>query len=263
MRHLALLAALAALVPAGALAEPPTPDAAAWKGTVGAGLIVMTGNARTTMVTGNAVAARESLGWIWTAKAWGAYGRNRAAAAGAEVSADNAALQLRLDRKYGALWTVYLLGGVEADHVASVELRDYGELGVGALWVDVKEKDFQWVGLRTDLGFRYTTEKRWQYYGEPATRGPLPGADVYAPRLGLVFRYAFSKDVWFAEEVEFLPGVLAARSRYQTKSLSKLSARVSSNVTTGVSYLVVDDSRPADAKLRTDTTLTATIDLSY
>jgi len=261
MRRISLVVALAVLVPAVALADPPKPTAD-WQGTVGAGLILMTGNTQTTTFTGTALAIRESMGWIWTAKAGGAYGQNRAAVAPTpEVSAWNAAGQLRLDRKLGEIWTVYVLGGAETDHVAAVELRGYGELGVSAQWVDVKEKDFQWIGLRTDLGFRYATEKRWQYYG--ATTGALPGADFYAPRLGLSFRYAFSKDVWFTEEAEFMPGVFVTPNRFQTKSMSKLAARVASNVTTGIGYLVVDDSRPAAGKKRTDTTLTATIDLAY
>ena len=259
MRRLTLVLALVALAPTVALADPqPTAD---WQGNVGAGLIVMTGNTKTTTFTGGASAARESLGWIWSAKAAGAYGRNRANLPGAEISAYNLGGQLRLDRKFGETWTVYVLGGLEADHVASVELRSYEELGASALWVDVKEKDFQWIGLRTDLGFRAQTERRYQYFGTGI--GPIAGADFYAPRLGLAFRYAFSKDVWFTEDAEFLPGVITSPNRFQTKSLSKLAARVASNVTTGFGYLVVDDSRPAAGKRRTDTTLTATIDLAY
>ena len=261
MRRLSLALALALLAPATALADAPKP-ADFWQGNVGAGLILMTGNTRTTTFTGNAMAVRDSLGWIWTAKAWGAYGRNRAAVAPTpEVSAYNMALQLRLDRKFGDIWTVYVLGGAEGDHVAAVELRGYGELGVSATWIDVKEKDFQWIGLRTDLGFRYTTEKRYAYYPSPGS--PLPGADLYAPHLGLAFRYAFNKDVWFTEDVDFIPGVFTSPNRFQTRSLSQLAARVASNVTTGVSYLVVDDSRPAAGKRRTDTTLTANVSLSY
>lgn len=260
MRRLSLILALAVLAPSAALADPkPTAD---WQGNVGAGLILMTGNTQTTTFTGNASGLRESAGWIWSAKAAGAYGENRATVAPApKVSAWNAAGQLRLDRKFGDMWTVYVLGGLETDHVAAVELRGYGELGVSALWVDVKEKDFQWIGLRTDLGFRYQTEKRYAYYPSPGH--PIPGADLYAPRLGLAFRYAFNKDVWFTEDVEFIPGVFATPNRFQTKSMSKLAARVASNLTTGFGYLVVDDSRPAAGKKRTDTILTATVDLAY
>jgi hypothetical protein len=258
MRRPACLLAAALLLPTLARAEDPKP--AEWKGTVGAGLILMTGNSQTTTFTGSGAASRETMGWILSAKAAGAYGENRAAPAGLQTNAYNAAGQLRLDRKIPEIWSVYLLGGLETDHIASVELRGLVEPGVSAQWIDVKEADWQKVGLRTDVGFRWATEKRYRYYPTPGEA--LPGADLVAPRLGLAFRYAFSKEVFFTEDAEILPNVVGD-SRVLVKSLSKLSSRLGKSVTTGISYAVAHDSRPAVGKKKTDGILTAVVEVGF
>lgn len=256
--------AFASLLALAARAEDPspaTPKPAEWKGTVGAGLILLTGNSETTTATGSATASRETFGWILSAKAAGAYGQTRAASGGpTQVTALAAAGQVRLDRKLGSRWTVFVIGGLEADHVASVEYRTLAELGAGALWLDVKEDGWHRLTLRTDLGLRYGYDARHQYYGTPL--GPLPGVELLAPRLGLAFRYGFSKDVFFTEEAEVLPS-LTGGSRLQAKSVSKLSSRLAKAVTLGVGYTVVFDSAPAAGKEKTDTALTALLEVGF
>ena len=250
---------LAALAPLAAAAEAPSP--AEWKGTVGAGLIVLTGNSDTTTFTGAAAASRETFGWILSAKAAGAYGRTRPPAGGAaETTALNGAFQLRLDRKLGVVWTVYGLGGVEFDHVAAVEYRSLAELGASAQWVDVKEADWQRVGLRTDLGLRYGYEARRTY--DPPPQAALPGVELVAPRFGLAFRYGFSKEVFFTEDAEVL-GTVNGSQRALVKSASKLSSRLTSAITLGVGYTVTHDSRPAEGKEKTDTALTALLEVGF
>jgi hypothetical protein len=241
--------------------EPKVEKKVEWKGTVGAGLIILTGNSDTTSFTGSAGASRETLGWILSAKATGASGETRAAEGGPrQVTVYGAAGQLRLDRKFGEVWTIFVLGGLETDHVASVEYRTVSELGVGAQWVDRKEADWQKVGLRTDLGLRYGYEARYQYYGTPI--GPQPGVELLAPRLGLAFRYGFYKEVFFTEEAEVFPA-LTGETRVQIRSVSKLSSRLTRSVTLGVSYAVGFDSRPAAGKERTDTGLTALLEIGF
>lgn len=257
MKRLALLAA--ALLPLAALADDPKP--AEWKGTVGAGLIVLTGNSDTTTFTGSAAASRETLGWILSAKASGAYGETRPPAGGSvSTTASAGAFQLRLDRKFGETWTVYALGGLEFDHVAAVEYRTLAELGASAQWLDVKEGDWQKLALRTDLGARYGYEARRGYYG--ATLGPQPGVELVAPRLGLAFRYGFSKEVFFTEEAEVLPTV-SDGGRVLVRSVSKLSSRLASAITLGVGYVVAHDTRPAEGKEKTDTALTALLEVGF
>jgi hypothetical protein len=247
--------------PAGAAkaAEPPRP--AAWKGTVGAGLIVLTGNSKSTTFSGSAAASRERRGWIVSAKASGSYGRSRSPDGGATgTTAEGGGVQLRLDRKLGQAWTVYALGGFELDHVASVESRTIAEVGGSAQWLDVKEGDWQRLGLRTDLGVRYAYETRFGYFG--ASTGPLPSAQFVAPRLGLAFRCGFSRQVFFTEEAELLPTVSDA-GRLLVKSVSKLSSHLTAAISLGVGYTVAHDSRPAEDKVKTDTSLTALLEIGF
>lgn len=255
----AVVATTPAPAPAAAPA-PPAPSKVEWKGTVGAGLISMTGNSNTTTVTGSATASRETFGWILSAKASGAYGQNTPAGAARETTALNAAGQLRLDRKFGAVWTIFVLGGAETDHVASIEYRTLGEVGVGAQWLDRKQGDWQRLLLRTDLGFRYAWEARYQYYGTPI--GPQPGVELAAPRLGLAVRFGFSGEVFLTEEAETLVPLTGA-SRVQARSVTKLSSRLTRSITLGMGYSVAFDSSPAAGKEQVDTALTALLEVGF
>jgi opacity protein-like surface antigen len=284
----ARLVAAALLVPALALAQEAAPPAAApvaaappaasppaaappaaappakppeWKGTVGAGLVTLSGNSESTTFTGTAVASRETLGWVASVKAAAAYGEGRpAGAAASQVLAYSGALQLRLDRKLGDVWSVFVLGGVEADHVASIEYRTATEVGAGAQLVERKEDDWLKVGLRTDLGLRYGYEARYQYYGTPL--GPQPGVELVAPRVGVAFRYGFSKEVFLTEEAEAMTS-LSGESRWLAKSVTKLSSRLSRSLTFGAGYSVAYDSRPAAGKVTTDQALTALLEVGF
>jgi putative salt-induced outer membrane protein YdiY len=269
MNAMALAAAL--LLPLAASAEEPaaaTPERPVqWKGTVAAGLIVLTGNSETTSFTGAAAASRETFGWILSAKATAGYGQNRSPDGGAsQVAALNATSQVRLDRKFGEVWTVFVLGGAETDHVANVEYRTLAELGLSAQWLDLKEGEWQRLSLRFDLGLRYGYEARYLYF-PPATvpvtpPGPQPGVELIAPRLGAAFRYGFSREVFFTEEAEVMPSLTGA-SRVQVKSVAKLSSRVTKAITFGVGYTVAFDSAPAEGKEKTDTVLSALLEVEF
>jgi len=263
MKALALAAAL--LLPTLALAEAAPPAAAPkpveWKGTAGAGLIVLRGNSDTTTFTGTVTTSRETYGWILSAKAAAAYGENQAAGASvSEIAAYSAAVQIRLGRKFGDVWTVFVIGGVETDHVASIEYRTAAELGAGAQLVELKEGDLLKVGLRTDLGLRYGYEARYQYYGTPL--GPQPGVELIAPRLGVAFRYGFSKEVFLTEEAEAMTE-LSGETRWLAKSVTKLSSRLTRSLSFGASYTVAYDSTPAAGKETTDMALTALLEVGF
>jgi putative salt-induced outer membrane protein YdiY len=268
----ALLFAVAVLAAALALAEEAAPPVARppaapatlppeWKGTVGAGLVSLSGNSESTTFTGTTSASRETLGWIASLKAAAAYGESRAAgAAASRVSAYSGALQLRLDRKFGDTWSVFVIGSVETDHVASIEYRSAAELGASARLVEVKEADWLKVGLRTDLGLRYGYEARYQYYG--TALGPQPGVELLAPHVGADFRYGFSKDVFLTEDAEAMTS-LSGPSRWLAKSVTKLSSRLSRSLTFGAGYTVAYDSRPAAGKVTTDQALTALLEVGF
>jgi putative salt-induced outer membrane protein YdiY len=244
--------------PAAAPAAAPGAPASSWTSTVGLGFISLTGNSRTVTFSANAVAERKSAGWIMAAKAYGTYGQNRPAGEdGTETVAQAAGLQLRLDRRFGERMSTYALAAGDTDHVKSVRVRSTGELGARIVWVDAGGPSGWKTSLATDLGFRVAEEERFQYY--PA-RAEVPDETLYAPRAGLAFRYAMSKDVLFAEDAEILPSV-SGESRVVVNSVSKISTRLSRSLALGVAFTVNHDSRPAPQKVATDTALALSLDV--
>jgi putative salt-induced outer membrane protein YdiY len=244
-------------VPA-APAPAAAPAGSPWTGTVGLGLMSLTGNSRSITFTTNAAAERKGPDWIFGLKALAAYGENRpASGAPTETVAEMAALQLRVDRRFQERYSGYVLGAAATDHVKSVELRSSGEAGASLLWVDAKGAPGWSTSLRTDLGFRISEERRYQYF---PTGGDLPDVTLYAPRLAVAFAYALSKDVLFAEDADVMANV-AGDSRVLANSISKISVRLSRSLAFGVSFTVNHDSAPATGKVPTDTQLAMTLDV--
>lgn len=239
--------------PAAAPAAPPK----AWTGTVGLGVVAVTGNARNLTANLTAVAEHKAERWIFGGKAFATYGESRAAGSSTvETSAENAGLFLRGDYRFTPRLSGYLLGGVETDHPKSIEVRYSQEAGASYAWID-------WTGgeqklfLRTDLGFRIAEEYRYQYF--PVGRRVDP-RDYYlkAPRVGLAFRWEMNKSVLFAQDVEALPNIDG--NRVFVNSISKLSAKLFGPLAFGVGYTVNYDSAPPAPKIPWDTTLAVTLD---
>lgn len=262
MRHMTIAALLVALAGPARAADAP---AEAWKGTLGAGVILLTGNTNTTTFNGAAAAQREFSGWILGSKASGVYGRSRPVdrAQPAQTVALAASGQLRADRKFAEHFTVYALGGADTDHVASVEVRGYGEGGLGYAWLDRKWEGDRELFLRTDLGVRYVKEWRRQFYAtDTAPVGDLPDLEQALPRAGAAFRYAFSKEVVLTEDAEVLASV-SGGERYLAKSATKLVSRLFASTSFGLMYAVTYDSAPAPGKVRTDSALGATLEVAF
>jgi putative salt-induced outer membrane protein YdiY len=244
-------------------APPPAPPAAAakptaWSGTVGLGMISLTGNSRTVTFSTTLAAERKSEDWIWGTKAYASYGQNRAAGdGGTETVAEAAGALLRLDRRFGPRYSAYVLGAADTDHVKSVEIRSTGEAGATVVWVDAAGAAGWTATLRTDLGFRIADEQRYQYY---PTRLQVDDEILYAPRAGLAFKYGLSKDVVFTQDAEILPNVVGD-SRVIVNSISKISTRLSRSLALGVAFTVNHDSRPAVDKVPTDTALALSLDV--
>jgi putative salt-induced outer membrane protein YdiY len=238
-------------------AAPPSaqPPPSKWAGSVGFGLISLTGNATALTVNATGLAELKTSDWIYGLKVSGIYGRSKAASddpnADSQVLALAGSLQLRVDRRITQTVSAYLLGGAEADHVKSVEFRGIAEAGAGLIWIDLKEGDLAKALLRTDLAFRYANESRFQYFPTPMS---LPGATLYAPKLGLAARYAFSKEVGLLEDAEILPSV-SGDGRVIFNNLFKLTARVVRSLSLAVGFTVNFDSAPAPRKKHTDTAL--------
>jgi hypothetical protein len=240
-------------------APPPAPPDVVWSGTVGLGLIALTGNSQTITFSTNAALQRKSKDWIWAIKASAAYGQNQAPQTGvSQVTALNGAVSARGDRRLSDQLSIYLLAGIETDHLASVEERPYGELGVSLIWFSDKVGDFEKTSLRTDLGFRYGHEYRFQYYPNQLNE---PGVDIVAPRLGVAYRYALNKDVIFTEEISALGNVVDT-PRLLFTSTTKISSRLTEKVSLGVSFVVNDDTVPAPGKVPTDTALTVGLEVA-
>lgn len=256
-----LLAALLAQAPA-APAAPAKP--VVWTGTVTLGLIALTGNSRTLTLSTTGAFERKSPDWIWAVKAFGAYGQTTPSGGDTkEVTALNAGIEGRGDRRLSQTISLYLLGGVDTDHLKSIEWRPFGELGVGMIWWDEKVGDLQKALLRTDLGFRYGREYRFQYYPVPVGPNQDPAfatVEIVAPRAGVAFRYAISKDVIFTEDASVLANV-SGEARFLIGSTSKITTRLTERVSLGVAFALTDDTVPPKGKVPVDTTLTVGIEV--
>ena len=260
----------AARVAAGPAAPAAAPAAAAapakpavWAGTVSLGLIALTGNSQTITFSTTGAFERKSPDWIWGIKAFAAYGQTTPGGGSkSEVTALNGGIEARGDRRFTQTLSLYLLAGVDTDHLKSIESRPFGEVGVGIIWWDEKVGDLQKSTFRTDLGFRYGREYRFQYY--PVHIGPSDPAfatvEIVAPRLGAVFRYAINKDVIFTEDASAL-GNVVGEARLLLVSTSKISTRLTEKVSLGVALMVTDDTVPPKGKVPADTALTVGIEV--
>ncbi|MBX7115580.1 MAG: DUF481 domain-containing protein [Myxococcaceae bacterium] len=254
--------------PAGAAAEEKKePKKEVWVGSVGLSLISLTGNTDAITVATNAAADGTFGAWALGLRLSGAYGQTQGAdGAAPTVSALKASGSVRGDRSFGSLVSIFALTGVDTDHVKSVEYRWYGEAGAGLTFLNKKEgeKDKEWerAFLRVDLAARYAHEARFQYY---PTLLALPAADLVAPRVGVVFRYAVTKGIRFSEEAEVMPNVLGetAGKRVLVNSTTKLSAQLTEMLSTNVAFLVNSDSVPAPGKKPVDTALTVGLEAAF
>jgi hypothetical protein len=238
-------------------APPPPAPPKQWTGSVGLGVVSVTGNARSVTATLAAAAEHKGEHWILGGKAHATYGESRVAASSRmETSAENAGLFLRGDYRITPRLSTYLLAGIETDHAKSIEERYSQEAGLGYAWVDWTSGE-QKLFLRTDLGFRVAEEFRYQYFPVAA---PVTPREFYlkAPRIGAAFRWELDKSVLFTQDAEALPNL--GSSRVLVNSVSKLSAKVFGPVAVGVGFAVNYDSAPPAQKVPWDTTLAITLD---
>lgn len=234
-----------------------------WSGLIGVSVIALAGNAESITALANAAADRKWAKWMFGVRAGAAYGETRIAT-GSEVSALRGNLSLRGDRNVVTFATIFAQAGVDTDHVKSVELRGYGEVGTGIRFYEKKEGDLEKVYLRADLAFRFQQEERFQYFATPTTPAgtALPDATLVAPRIAAVLRYAMSKDIRFSEEVEFLPNVLG-QSRVLVNNTTKLNARLTESLSVSAAFIANFDSAPASGKKDLDTSLALGVEAAF
>jgi hypothetical protein len=242
------------------LLSQAAPAPVTWTGTVALGLIALTGNSQTVTFSTNGALERKSPDWIWGIKAAAAYGQATPAAGGAsQVTALAGNLLARGDRRFTDALSLYLLLGIDADHLKSIEARPIAEIGLSQIWFDEKVGDLQKSSFKTDLGLRAGHEYRFQYY---PTQKDLPDVDLLAPRVGLAYRYAFSKDVILTEEASALVNLIGETSgRTLMISTTKLSSHLTTSVALGVGFVVSHDTQPPPPKVKTDTALTVGLEV--
>lgn len=239
--------------------KPEEKSEVVWSGTLGAGLISLTGNARTITANVSAAFERTSKAWVISGKASGAYGQSRAVGAeSSEVVAMGASLLLRGDRRFTDRYSGYVSAAADTDHIKSVELRPSMEAGVGILWVEDKEGELLRSRLRSDLALRYSREQRYQYFPAPMD---LEDVSLIAPKLGVSYRHALNKDVIFSEDLEVLLNI-AGSSRALVSSVTKIAARLIGPLSMGVGFTVNHDSQPAAGRLPTDTALNVGVEVA-
>jgi hypothetical protein len=262
--------------------QPTAPQAApadapaakqGWLGNAGLGLTFITGNTQTLTLTGSFAADRKWDAWSMAVRLSGAYGLANpdvnVAASTTATTARRASGNVRGDRNFSTFASLFVLGGSEFDHVKNIESRTAGEFGTGLTFFNQKEGDVEKLYLRLDLAARAGYETRFQYFPQASSITPN-GIVILAPRVAGVFRWSFSKDVRFTEELEFIPYLLAPTAgRLLINSTTKLNARLTENVSLATGLLVNFDSSPpaggagSTPRVPTDIALTVGVEASF
>jgi hypothetical protein len=294
-------AAPAAPAAAPAPAAPPS----LWSGGASVGLTWLTGNSESLTFGALGNLQRKSERTIIGVKTWATYGENTTTfgTPTKTVIAANFGLSGQLDIRLIEKVSIILGSGFDSDYVKNVEARGFWEAGVGVLWVDVKEEDYQKVFLKTDLTFRIGYESRYNYFPNAKTACYQPdrknggfkavptGADVdvdgnplalpscadgtvgggnallVAPRLALAFKYSLTKTIVFTEDFEVMPSVVKAQPTDPFRALinntAKISLRIFGNFGFGIASQLRVDTFPAADKKSVDHALLATIDTTF
>jgi hypothetical protein len=254
----------AELAPAPAPAAAPEPAPSPWSAGITAGLTWVTGNVASLSFVGGANALRKTDRTILNLKAFGAYGEKFADSTSARaILLYNAGFTAQFDLRFTPMFSAFMGAGLDTDHVKSVELRGFGDLGVGVVWLDTKvgEKDkaYQKALIKTDVSAHLQPESRFQYYPTPLN---LPDALLFGPRVAALLHYAFAPTTYFHEEIEFVPNVLN-ETRFLVNSSSKAALGLISVLSLTATFTVKWDSKPAPGKLPTDTIFTLGLEATF
>lgn len=257
------------LAPAGEAKKPEEKKPDQWAGSAGVGLAFITGNAQMLTLTANLSAERSWGDWSLGLRAGGAYGLSNPSANVADSTSQTTARRangtVRGARAFGFA-SIYALGGVEFDHMKNIESREFGELGTGLTFFNVKEKDDEKLFLRLDLAVRAGYETRFRYF--PTEAGVDPYAIVIlAPRAALTFRWNLNQHLRLSEELEIIPFLLAPTTgRLLINNGTKLSAAITEKVALTTALMINYDSMPppsTPAKLTTDVALTVGVEAAF
>lgn len=251
------------------ISPPPLPEAPAtpkkWTTNVTGGLTWVTGNVTSFAFVGNASTTRKVDKTIIVAKASAGYGEKLIdpALGPNEILLYQMGISAQFDYRFTPMISGFLGAGADADHVKSIEHREYGDAGLGVLWLDSKEgpagKQYQKTLLKTDLNIRAQPESRFQYYPVPMQ---LDDALLVGPRLAGVFGYAVNPTTTFREELELLPNVLG-QPRLLVNSLTRVSVGLNTLLAFNASFAAKYDSQPAEGKKPIDTVLSLGLEANF
>jgi hypothetical protein len=244
--------------PEAAPAAPPPPSVT-WTSVINLGLIALTGNTQSLAFSLGGNVQRKGPEWIWGVKGGALYGQTRDNATGINtINAEAASVQLRGDKRVTPAFSGYLLAGIDTDHIKNIEERPYGELGASLVWFDVKEGDLQKTTFRTDLGFRYGREYRFQYFPYAVNQGDV---DIVAPHLGVGYRYAVNKEIIFTDDLDLVAN-LQGDARLLVLNNAKIAARLTDTFSLAIQFIINYDSLPPLGKKDADTALTIGVDIA-
>jgi len=242
---------------------PPSP----WTTSANLSLIFLAGNSSSITLSGNVAVSYKTTNWTFGSRVYGAYGRARLVDAD-EFSniAMQGGFQLRADRRFNSMLSAYALGGIDFDHIKSIEARPFIELGTGVVWIDNKVGNAQKVLLSSDFGLRYAYESRFRYYlteeDDPDEPRNLEDVQVVAPRAAVSFRYMLTEGVTFGEDFEVLLNVIEVK-RFWVNSTTKILVRLTNVFSVSTTLAFKYDSEPAEGTKKLDTTLSLGLDATF
>jgi putative salt-induced outer membrane protein len=218
--------------------EAPAP-AGPWKANAALNAIVNSGNSDSQTGGANAMVSwKEDANQVqW--KATGAYGRTNIAGVDT-TNTENFRTELRYDRFFNEVMSMFVLGHIGYDKPAGFDLRGGGALGFAHKLI---------VGpphsLRYEVGPDYTHEERTDKSSD----------DIFSARGFVGYGYEFSKTVSFTQDVEALEN-LSETSDFRLNTLTALKAKMTDILSFQVGFNVRADFEPVPGFEEVDTTTT-------
>ncbi|MCY1044412.1 DUF481 domain-containing protein [Corallococcus sp. bb12-1] len=233
----------------------PEEEAGPWSGSAALSFMLLAGNSRALTLTTNGLAEYRTDVWVATFKA-DVIVESAASAeeddGDEDVVAEALVASVRGERRFTPLLGVYALVYGKTDHLASVELRLDGEVGIAFTLLERDTPDGEEQLLRLDLGLHYSNEARFQYYEDEQD---LPDVDLLAPAGRLTFYYPFNDQLKFTQYLEVFPNVLGD-SRFVADATTKFSVDITDRLALNTNLLVQLDTAPAAGKAVADVALT-------
>ena len=262
------LVALLALTPAAARAQvdphfdfgmPEETAEVAWKLSLGAGLLMMSGNANSLTFNGTLSASRNDGKNKLTLDSMGTYGSSQSVQARddngdgvlqrseianvANVAAKNWNVKLRYDRFFAQRNSIYLQGMVGADEIAGKDLAVSGQVGFSRLLFSAGPHE-----MVVELGYDFTFES----YLNP----PDSTLQIHSGRAYVGYKLALSDDINMVLSAEVLSNLnaentpaLQAGPLEDTRVNAKLNfnAKIWRNISFRFNFSVKFDNVPAVA----------------